>query len=128
VAPHSQNTGNPLPKQQAAMSLLTFSRVGLLLGILTVLSSIGIVYYAYEKSVETIFQTVYQENLNTAKTLREYVELRRQSLPESEVIKEVKHLWQNIEKPYPNSYLCIIQHEGKLAVHTSKPQIACGYP
>jgi PAS domain S-box-containing protein len=97
------------------------TRTAILLGILTVLGSCLVGYFAYIWSRNIVLEGTYNHNLNLARTLAEYAGRSSQSATSREVYAELQVLWERTKMQYSGSYMCAVRANGELALHTAQP-------
>jgi len=97
------------------------TRTAILLGVLTILGSCIAGYFAYSTSRDKILGGVYENNLNIARILGRSVARSKDAKTEAEVLSELNRLWIGTEIRYSGSYLCAIRPNGKIVLHTGRP-------
>lgn len=112
-----QARDNPLSLKAGSVT-----RLAVLLGVITVSGTLGIGYQAYVTSRDAVLQNIYGSNLDLARTFRDYAISRQEVEGNGEVIDDLRALWQGIDRSFPGGFLCIIDSEGTLTLHTASPQ------
>jgi PAS domain S-box-containing protein len=101
----------------------------LLVFVIGLSSAIGIAivsYFAFAHSRDEIRKTVANENLSLGETV---ASIALFPLRESETIEKqaalmrIGEMWKHTQLPYANSYMCVIDPAGKIALHTAKPEM-----
>ncbi|MCA9218283.1 MAG: PAS domain S-box protein, partial [Planctomycetales bacterium] len=98
----------------------------LAIGFVAILGTFAVSYQAYEHSRDAIRKTVADANLALGRTV---CNVAFEELPESEavdresVLERISDKWSRTVVPYDDAYLCVIGPEGKLDLHTAKPQM-----
>ena len=90
------------------------------LGLIGILISVFFTHLAEHRSIEVIAQTIYRSNLAMARAL---ATRGSQSLPRpvSAVLEDLDAKWRETEKPFSNSFMCVMDHEARLLAHTLRP-------
>jgi PAS domain S-box-containing protein len=96
-------------------------------------SAIGIAvvgYIAFVKSRDEIRNLVAQENLSlgeTVSTIALFPLRDSDTIDKQDALTRIEEMWTRTRFPYSNSYMCVIGPTGKIALHTTKPQMAGTY-
>ncbi len=112
----SETTDPPQP-----LKLQQVTRTAILLGVLTVLGSCFVGYFAYIWSRNLILEGTFDHNLNLARAFGEYAGISSQSMANTQVYEELQQLWERTKMPYSGSYMCVVRANGELALHTARP-------
>ncbi len=79
-------------------------------------------WFAYQSSQEQILETIYRGNLNLARTLASAAAAA--AGPERPAtIRAIENLWKDTERRFRGSYLSVLPADGKLMLHTAKPEL-----
>lgn len=100
----------------------TLPRIAILLGVLVVISSCAIGYLSYVSSKRIILNNVFDSNLQIAKTLSADIDFSKEADSDSLLLNRLERIWNYFHKPYQGSYLCVIKHDGTLALNTLLPE------
>jgi signal transduction histidine kinase/CheY-like chemotaxis protein len=92
----------------------------MLLGMLTVLGSGIVGYYAYVASRNAILKSVFASNLQQARDFRHHVEAHQAIRSPAESLHDLQQFWGEAGKRYAGSYLCVVDSNGTLTVHTAR--------
>jgi len=105
------------PQPPPALNLV---RTAILLGVLALLGSFGLGYFSYLASRHTSLDSLYQSRLRLVRTLAaDYgLEMAEKTTP-LDPLDELNRLWKTSERRFRESYLCVIQSDGRLALNTA---------
>ncbi|MDA1275250.1 MAG: PAS domain S-box protein [Verrucomicrobia bacterium] len=76
---------------------------------------------AYRASQNAMADTAYRANLARAQSLAGNMEFLGQPLSLAEKLQRLDAAWQRCDKPFPDSFLCVIGRDGRLKHHTARP-------
>jgi PAS domain S-box-containing protein len=96
-------------------------RLAILLGVSAILASCVTGYFAFRSSRETIHETIYQGHLNVAQTMAKHSDTLPAATSDTLRVEAVEDLWKQLGHPYRNSYVCVVDADGKLLLHTIQP-------
>ncbi len=111
--------------------------ISIVIAAIAIASSILVGWLAYVTSRQAVLDSVAQENLSISRTIINHVEHdlsadgaegtnhQEPTRTRPEVLDQIAAIWNRTDPPYPGSYVCVIERGGKLALHTSKPEM-CG--
>lgn len=103
------------------------TRAALILGALSIAGSGVVGFLAYHSSHDTSLRTLFDHNLNLARSFAQHAEIAAVSSPPTQIIEGLATLWQRSGKHYPGSYLCVVDRTSRLALHTAYPETVGRY-
>ena len=115
------------------MKLFKYSRssrlpnIALLLGALVVILSCGIGYVSFVSSKKIILKNVFDSNLQLARMLSANLDFSGNTSDQKQLLEDLQRTWENHQKSHKNSYLCVIENNGKLLLNTLYPRTAGNY-
>lgn len=109
-------------EQETTYTLRRLNRNAILLGALSMFIAIFIGVYAYTTSRNILLQSICNSNLELTLLLGQYAENAIPTSQHNSFILKLDEAWKEIEKQYPDSYICLVNKSGKLLVHTAHPQ------
>ena len=113
------SSGTDIP--DASQSLRHLARTAILLGMLSILAGWGVGFYSYFTSRNATLESIYQSNLDLARSLSTYASVLAESAAASEILIELEKAWEKTEDRYPGRYLCLVDADGKLLLNTAGP-------
>jgi PAS domain S-box-containing protein len=93
-------------------------------------SAIGIAvisYFAFVNSRNEIRRLVANENLSLGETVSNIALLplrESETIDPQDALTRIGEMWKHTQFPYAKSYMCVIDSSGKIALHTTKPEMA----
>ncbi len=94
-----------------------------LLGVLTVVASGAVGYFAYSASRDDVVQSIYASHLSLAQALAAEADLNGSNRDPGAVLDRLRSLWRAAETRYPGSFLCVIDRDGTVRLHTGDPSL-----
>ena len=80
-----------------------------------------VAWFAYQSSQEQILDTIYRSNFNLARTLAAVGDAAAPD--KADTVKAIENLWDNTEQRFTGSYLCVLEADGTLLLHTARPEL-----
>ena len=96
-------------------------RLAIGLGLCSILAAIAIGWWAYGQSRKSLVDSVAQDTLNHARTCAEFLATQPPEVPDSEALARLAKHFEEEEKLFPDSYLCVVGRDGRLLLHTLDP-------
>ncbi len=103
------------------------TRAALMLGALSIAGSGMVGFLAYHTSRDTALRTLFDHNLNLARSFAQHTEIAAVSTPPAQLLEGLTALWQRSGKHYPGSYLCVVDRTSRLTLHTAYPETVGRY-
>ncbi len=100
-------------------NLLT--RTAIAFGVLTVFGSCVVGFLAYKTSRNLIFENIYRNNLNLARSISSFGQVLTRSEDPQNLAGRLTILWDSLEPRFSGSYLCVVGSDGRLLNHTAHP-------
>ncbi len=99
------------------------SRIALILGILSIVVGLGVGYYSYVTSRDALLEIIYESNHKVARALAMHSNALGESMSEREILDDLGKTWSDYNEVYVDrgSFLCVIDPEGQLSLHTKNP-------
>ncbi len=112
---HETKTAEELQKSRV-------TRFALIFGAIIVLGTAAVGYQAYISSRDALLNAVYKSNLELARAFRDHVGTMGQLPSNANVMDDLKSLWKGIDRPFKGGFLCVVDKQGVLTLHTETPQ------
>lgn len=127
-----QRSNKPIPPAEPEQINNRMAQSAILIGAITIVGAVTTGYLAYRSSGKMILRTVAQDNLTLARTIVNHVTdyLQREDNQEHQHIEAIRmfaKIWDQTEHPYPGTFLCIVNSEGRLTLHTRNPELKNKY-
>ena len=101
--------------------------IALFLGILIILTTAVVSYTSYTISRNALIESIFTSNLRTAQSYTSIADSPHLTLSLDERINLIGDLWDNETSSYKGSYICIIDSQGKLLIHSGNKSITGQY-
>jgi signal transduction histidine kinase len=96
-------------------------RLAIGLGICSILAATVVGGWAYNRSRKSLVASVEQDTLKHAQICAQFLADQKADVPDSEALALLTKHFEEQEKLFPNSYLCVVGRDGKLLLHTLDP-------
>lgn len=109
--------------RQFASCIGRMSRIALILGILSIVVGLGVGLYSYVTSRDALLEIIYESNHKVARSLAMHSNALGESMSEREILDDLAKTWSDYNEVYVDrgSFLCVIDPEGQLSLHTRNP-------
>ena len=115
-----------------------FPAISIVLGGLSIAIALVVSYISYVNTLESDKEHHQYYYLNEARTLAADA-AEHEAATDREVLNSILYIWENSEQRPADEYLCIVDKEGNLILHTLVPEtvgnyagdntfLECGYP
>ena len=111
---------NKLSNKKKAFLPIKPSTIALLLGVLSILGSLYIGNKFFETSVNDLEQQYQKFYLRESKIFMQAVSLH-ESTNDNVILDDIENIWNSIEGKNPDEYICIVDKNSKLIMHTAHP-------
>jgi len=101
---------------------INITRFVITFGTLAVVTSFAIGYQAYVASRDAALQHIYSRNMDLARAFRDYAASMVPLSSSRDVLQHLKSFWAGVDSVYEDGYLCVVDHEGKLTLHSASPE------
>lgn len=100
------------------------ARTAVIVGAFVVVVSLAASYAAYQRSRQTIMDSIAEECLSISRTICDLVEdtARRHQQEPKQIISEIQQLWGVAHPRFTESFLCVVNSDGNLAYHSTVPK------
>ncbi len=122
------NASAPSPDRSAVDNQITayigrLSLIALILGLLSIVVGLGVGYYSYVTSRDALLEIIYESNHKVARALAMHSNALGESMSETEILAALGKTWNDYSEVYIDrgSFLCVIDPEGRLSLHTRDP-------
>lgn len=107
------------PRQKLDSLAFKTSTIAFVLGVLSIAASLYIGNAFFKTSVNDLKQQYQKFYLREAKILMHAVSLHQST--NDEILINIKKIWDSIDEKNPDEYICIVDENSKLIMHTAHP-------
>jgi len=101
---------------------LNLAKTSIMIGVFVVVSSAAVEYFSYSSSRTLLLKTIYHNNLMFARSVANQAELLAKRGSKNDLVDRAEQVWADTTKRYGHSYLCIVDSDGTLLLHTLSPE------
>ena len=109
------------PIKLSSVVQINLAKTALFLGGVTIIASCVVGYLAYESSRKALLDSIF--NLNSSMARNVALQLQNQAAPEDDdkLASMVETAWNQVDKLSEKTYICMINPQGTLLLHTISP-------
>lgn len=98
------------------------SAIAVMLGIAAVIAALGITLVAYHHTIRAAERRIQDLYMDVAKVIAVDAQIHV-DIPDSLLLDLIRQQWQQLENRPGDQFLCIIDQEGTILLHTLKPEV-----
>jgi len=118
--PHDRVNAAAPPSRARGLSSRRLSTLAAGLAVVLILIAALAAYFAYDVTRRFVLQNAVDYGFQTARTLAAHAERSTDSA--AATVEDLADLWREMHHTGPGGYLCVVQADGRLALHTARPE------